>query len=239
MADRHQMGEFWDARAREDAMYFVDDRMRYGAADQETFWAGGHEAVELILGELGVSLSGHETVVEIGCGIGRITRALATRAARVLALDVSEQMLARAREHNPDLATVSWLLGSGSDLTGIADGEADACFSHVVFQHIPDPAITLGYVREMGRVLTPGGWSAFGVSNLPAVHRPRARRLRDAVAAGSGAPPGAPAIHAGLAPRSTWTSWRPPPPRAAWGWSGSSARGHSSAWCCCGGPARP
>ena len=189
MADRHQMGEFWDARAREDAMYFVDDRMRYGAADQESFWAGGHEAVELILGELGVSLSGHETVVEIGCGIGRITRALATRARRVLALDVSEQMLARAREHNPDLATVSWLLGSGSDLAGIADADADACFSHVVFQHIPDPAITLGYVREMGRVLVPGGWAAFGVSNLPAVHRPRARRLRDAVAARLGRAP--------------------------------------------------
>ena len=44
-------------------------------------------------------------------------------------------------------------------------------FSHVVFQHLPDPAITLGYVREMGRVLRPGGWAGFQVSNAPAIHR--------------------------------------------------------------------
>jgi len=43
--------------------------------------------------------------------------------------------------------------------------------SHVVFQHIPDPAVTLAYVAEMGRVLRPGGWAAFQVSTDPAVHR--------------------------------------------------------------------
>ncbi len=156
MADEHRMGEFWDERAREDAMFFVDDRMRYGAADEERFWVGGREAVDLILGELGVELAGQETVVEIGCGVGRVTRELAARAERVVAIDVSERMLALAREHNPGLRNVTWLHGNGADLAGVGDGEADACFSHVVFQHIPDPAVTLGYVREMGRVLAPG-----------------------------------------------------------------------------------
>jgi SAM-dependent methyltransferase len=50
---------------------------------------------------------------------------------------------------------------------------ADVVISNVVFQHIPDPRVTLGYVREMGRVLRPGGWAGFQVSNDPAVHRPR------------------------------------------------------------------
>jgi SAM-dependent methyltransferase len=178
VTDEHHMGEFWDERAREDALYFVDDRMAYGAADEQAFWAGGAEAVDLILGELGVSLSGDETVVEIGCGVGRITRALAGQAERVLALDVSSRMLELAREHNPDLDNVTWVQGTGTDLSGIPDADADACFSHVVFQHIPDPQITLGYVREMGRVLKPGGWSAFQVSNAPAVHTPRRTGLR-------------------------------------------------------------
>jgi len=51
----------------------------------------------------------------------------------------------------------------------------------VVFQHIPDPSITLGYVREIGRVLKPGGWAVIQVSNDPAIYRPRTplhRRLR-------------------------------------------------------------
>jgi len=33
------MGRFWDERAREDAMFFVDDREPYGNADAERFWA--------------------------------------------------------------------------------------------------------------------------------------------------------------------------------------------------------
>jgi len=93
-------------------------------------------------------------------------------------------MLERARELNPGLANVEWLRGDGSSLAGIEDASASACVSHVVFQHIPDPRVTLAYVREMGRVLRPGGWAAFQVSNDPAVHtRPGPlRRARRALA---------------------------------------------------------
>jgi SAM-dependent methyltransferase len=60
----------------------------------------------------------------------------------------------------------------------VDDASADVVFSHVVFQHVPDPAITLGYVRDMGRVLRPGGWAAFQVSNDPSIHQRRSRDLR-------------------------------------------------------------
>jgi len=59
------------------------------------------------------------------------------------------------------------------------DASVDGCFSHVVFQHIPDPAITLNYVREMGRVLRPGGWAVFQVSTNPELHHePAPYRVR-------------------------------------------------------------
>ena len=45
-------------------------------------------------------------MVEIGCGIGRLTGPLAARGASVRALGVSPRMLALAREHNPGLASV-------------------------------------------------------------------------------------------------------------------------------------
>ncbi len=179
------MGEFWDARAREDSLFFVDDRLEYGAADAERFWAGGPAALDQILGALEVTVDAGQTVVEIGCGVGRITRPLAERARRVVALDVSGEMLALARRDNPALDNVEWLQGSGVDLAGVTNASADACFSHVVFQHIPDPRITLGYVREMGRVLKPGGWAAFQISNAPEVHDRTpgsAKRARLAVA---------------------------------------------------------
>ena len=93
---------------------------------------------------LGAELRPTDHVVEIGCGLGRMTRALAARAGGVTAIDVSPEMLERAQRLNPNLSTVAWTAGDGTTLAGIPDASADACMSHVVFQHIPDPAVTLG-----------------------------------------------------------------------------------------------
>jgi peptidoglycan/LPS O-acetylase OafA/YrhL/SAM-dependent methyltransferase len=167
-----EMRRFWNARAREDAFYFVDTRQPYGSPDPERFWASS-ELVDYLLDGLGVKLHKTDTVLEIGCGIGRITRGLAERSGTVIALDVSDEMLTRAQALNPRLDDVRWVLGDGYSLDGIASETVDACVSVVVLQHVPDQAITLGYVRALGRVLRPGGWAALQVSNDPATHRPR------------------------------------------------------------------
>jgi len=164
------MREFWDARAKEDAFFFVDNRLRYGEPDLDRFWAGGVEVVDKALELMGATIEPGDEVVEIGCGVGRLTRPLAARAATVRAVDVSAEMLDQARELSPGLGNVEWILGDGRSLAGVGDASADACFSWVVFQHIPEPEVTLGYVREMGRVLRPGGWSIFQVSDHPPTH---------------------------------------------------------------------
>ena len=166
------MREFWDARADEDPFYFVDNRLEYGHPDLERFWASGPEALDLLLTDLGAAIAPDDDVVEIGCGVGRMTRVLAERAATVRALDVSARMLELAREHNAQLGNVEWILGDGVSLAPIESDSADVCHSDVVFQHIPDPEITLGYVSEIGRVLRSGGWAAFQVSNAPSIHDP-------------------------------------------------------------------
>jgi SAM-dependent methyltransferase len=185
------MRDFWDERAAEDAFYFVDNRLTYGDPDTDEFWRDGERLVDEILGLLGLELRPGDELVEIGCGIGRLTRPLAARCRSVRALDVSPRMLELARAHNPELANVEWLLGDGSTLRPIADRSADACFSHVVFQHLPTPALALAYVREMGRVLRPGGWAGFQLSNAPEIHRrpPAARRARAWLAAARGRGP--------------------------------------------------
>jgi SAM-dependent methyltransferase len=166
------MAAFWDERARENAAFFVDNRVDYASPDFDAFWAAGEEAIAYFEDHLKLAIAPADDVVEIGCGIGRVTRVLAARAHGVRALDVSPEMLAQAKHYNPAL-DVEWLLGDGLTITGVADASADGVFSHVVFQHLPDPAVTYGYIAEMGRVLRPGGWAAFQVSNDPAVHRKR------------------------------------------------------------------
>ncbi len=175
------MERFWNARAREDPYYFVDSRLEYGAPDEDAFWAGGEAAVARLLEVLEARLSPEQVVVDIGCGLGRLTRPLARQAHNVIATDVSSEMLERARDLNAHLSNVEWVHGDGESLRPLPDASVDACISHVVFRHIPDPAITLGYVREMGRVLRSGGFAAFEFSNDPEHHRrrplPTSRRL--------------------------------------------------------------
>lgn len=182
MTEGTDMQRFWDERAKENALYFVDSRLDYANPDEERFWSDGADDLAQLLARVGASIQPGDTIVDIGCGVGRLSRAAAANASRVLAVDVSAEMLERARSLNAHLDNVEWLQGDGLHLTGVPDAVADGCISHVVFQHIPDPQITMGYVREMGRVLRPGGWAAFQVSNDPSVHRPRGTGLRGAVA---------------------------------------------------------
>jgi SAM-dependent methyltransferase len=182
------MERFWDARAREDPYYFVDSRLEYGAPDEEAFWQGGEAALDNLLGALGASIEPGQVVVDIGCGLGRLTRPIAQRAGRVIAIDVSREMVARAERLNEHLDNVEWIHGDGESLRPIADASVDACVSHVVFRHIPDPQVTLRYVREMGRVLRLEGFAAFEVSNDPEphVHRAEGRFPRVAALVGRG-----------------------------------------------------
>jgi SAM-dependent methyltransferase len=164
---------YWDERARENALFYVDNEIDYDDPDTDEFWRRGEGVVDRMLDAVGLSVAADATVVDIGCGVGRLTRVLAARARHVYGVDVSREMLELARRHNAELRNVEWLHGDGQGLGVLGDASVDGCFSHVVFQHIPDPAITLEYVREMGRVLRPGGWALFQVSTDPDVHRPR------------------------------------------------------------------
>jgi ubiquinone/menaquinone biosynthesis C-methylase UbiE len=185
-----EMGEFWDARATENAMFFVDNRLDYSNTDAERFWSEGATDLNTILGDLGVEIAPDQVVVDLGCGIGRATRPLAARASRVIALDVSANMLEQGRAANAELDNVTWVHGDGTTLTGVEDASVDGVYSFVVLQHVPTPEIVFDYVREMGRVLRPGGWCAFQVSNDPSVHEPRIGRVTKAKALVGKAPKG-------------------------------------------------
>lgn len=181
----------WNARARDDPFYFVDTRQRYREPDLDRFFAEGERDLDYLFDRLGAAIGPSDTVLDLGCGVGRMTRPLARRAHRVVAIDVSDAMLERARELNPALHNVDWRRGDGSSLAGVPDASVDACLSIVVFHHIPDPETTLHYVCEIGRVLRSGGWAAIQVSDDPSMHRPRGglnRRLRALIGRGEDDP---------------------------------------------------
>src|SRR3954471_6836944 len=78
---------YWDERARENALYFVDNEVGYDDPDTEAFWLRGEGVVQKMIDLVGLTTAPQEVIVDIGCGVGRLTRALAERAAHVYGVD--------------------------------------------------------------------------------------------------------------------------------------------------------
>jgi SAM-dependent methyltransferase len=94
-----------------------------------------------------------ESCVEIGCGAGRITRQLSNYFQQVQAIDVSRDMIERARLH---VVTdkVDFHVTDGAVLP-LADESVTAAFSCDVFQHFNSTAFAENYFSEIFRVLKP------------------------------------------------------------------------------------
>jgi SAM-dependent methyltransferase len=161
-----RMREEWDQRARENARHYVATG-QVEWSDQEYFESGRENVRREILTDMGNICQGKDpkrmTVLEIGCGSGRITRALSEVFGQVYAVDISGEMIRQARESLKDRLNAHVFQNSGSDLSVLGNVKIDFAFSFIVFQHIPSREVIHNYVREVRRRLRPGGLFKFQV----------------------------------------------------------------------------
>jgi len=152
------MSNDWDERAKKDAFYYIASWNK--SWDPERFFESGEvdyrALVEPVLATMGF-VPAEKAMLEIGCGVGRMTRAFSTRFARVFALDISQEMLSRAKALHRGVNNIVWVRGDGLGLSMIDDQSVDLVFSYLVFQHLPTKDLVRSYVREILRVLKPGG----------------------------------------------------------------------------------
>lgn len=90
-------------------------------------------------------------VLDAGCGTGYLSRKLARRGARVVAIDFSPAMIEVARSRG---VNVDYRVDSSSTLETVPDASVDRIVSNYVLQDLPDLD---GAVRSFHRVLRPGG----------------------------------------------------------------------------------
>jgi SAM-dependent methyltransferase len=95
-------------------------------------------------------------VLEVGPGGGRWSEPLLERASRLILVDVSERPLELCRERFAGAGNVEFVLSTGADLPGVADGSVDAVWSFDVFVHVA-PVDQARYLAEIARVLVAGG----------------------------------------------------------------------------------
>jgi SAM-dependent methyltransferase len=153
---------FWDSAATKDPVWYVATGSHGG--DQEFFAQGAAETDHFLCLCAMPPLGADSTMLEIGCGVGRMTARLAELAGRVLATDVSPEMLARCRRTLGDRSNVEYLLLPGNgELVGIPDRSVDAVFSYITLQHVPTGEAQLRYLAESVRVLRVGGRAAIQI----------------------------------------------------------------------------
>src|SRR5215472_7816861 len=115
-----KMRREWDDRARQNARHFVDTSQTNWSDDE--FFASGQRAIdEDILTDMTNICQGKDPaamrVIEIGCGAGRLTRPLSNVFGEVHAVDVSGEMVNRARAATVDRPGVHVYQNNGCDLS--------------------------------------------------------------------------------------------------------------------------
>jgi SAM-dependent methyltransferase len=154
-----KMSGDWDRRARENARYYVATSNR-NWSDEEFFCSGEQSLQDFIFSDMSNICQGKDPkqmrVLEIGCGAGRMTRALANVFGEVHAVDISAEMVALCKTAVQPFPNVQVYQNNGKDLTVIPETSFDFAFSVIVFQHIPSYRVIESYISEVSRLLRPG-----------------------------------------------------------------------------------
>ncbi len=170
----------WDALGRSDPFWAVltDPAKKGNRWDRDEFFETGAREIGALMGyigSLGITVPRHRAL-DFGCGVGRLTQALAGHFAEVDGVDIAPSMIARAAEYNRHGGRCRYHVNDTGDLRLFAGDTFDLVYSNITLQHIPPPHAA-GYLGEMIRVLAPGGLLIVQIPDD--VHPRRARRLKE------------------------------------------------------------
>ena len=107
----------------------------------------------------------NDVVLELGCGIGRIGRELAPLSGKWFGADISKNLIEVANQRMNHLSNIEFSVLNKTSLHPFPDHVFDKVYSHAVFIHIDKEDVFL-YLREIARVLKPGGLLYFDTWNL-------------------------------------------------------------------------
>ena len=138
----------WNRHARRDARDAI-----FTGSTPESFEEAGRRDAERV----GRHATPGAHVLNIGCGIGRVEKYLAPRVAEMHAVDISGEMIRRARVRLSGLPNVFVREVSPIEfLAAYPDDRFDLVFSLLVLQHLEKEDAFL-YLEDARRVLRPGG----------------------------------------------------------------------------------
>ena len=169
----------WEKWGRRDPYFGVITDPRYrrermGDDDAQAFFATGRAHVDNVLGlarERFDPAFAPRSVLDYGCGVGRVALPFAEIAERVVAVDVSRGMLDEAARNAQEQGIVNVQFLRQGDLAGVAPASFDLVHSVMVLQHI-EPDRGTAIFGQLVDALAPGGVGAVHLTYAKAEHTP-------------------------------------------------------------------
>ena len=170
--DLKELQENWNEFGKIDPLSSIFRLTEKGKKWQpEEFFQLGRDEVEVLMKDiasLGFNLS-RIKALDFGCGVGRITQALAPYFTQVYGIDIAPSMLELAKQYNRYPGKCTYLLNETDDLKLFEDNSLNFIYSNITLQHM-EPRYSRNYLGEFMRVLAPQGLLIF--------QQPSERRIR-------------------------------------------------------------
>lgn len=172
----------WQELGEKDPFWAVltTPEKRGGRWDADAFFATGRREIASALQHIaaGGLNPPRERALDFGCGVGRLTQALAEHFSVVDGVDVAPSMIAEADRLNKHGERCRYRVNDSIDLGVYGDGTFDLVYSNITLQHMP-PSVMKRYLAEFVRVLSPEGVLYFELTTAPSMAmRLKARAYR-------------------------------------------------------------
>ena len=166
--DLERLRRVWNELGADDPLWAILSRpdKRGGQWDTEEFFRAGENeiaGIEALCAQF-ARPGRRRLAVDFGCGVGRLTRALAARYGEAIGVDIAASMLAQARELNAHLPNVRFVENAKPRLQFLADGSVDFIYSTITLHHMPR-ALQRAYIGEFMRVLADDGIAVFQIAS--------------------------------------------------------------------------
>jgi SAM-dependent methyltransferase len=167
MTSLKELQRNWEELAQIDPLWAIctDPNKRNRQWTQEEFFATGHKEIKAVLGyaaRVGLCIDKTSPALDFGCGVGRLSRALAEYFPECCGVDISPTMISMAQQLNRDCPRCYFQLNVDSQLERLQDNYFGFIYTSLVLQHIAPPC-SHQYIAELVRVLKSGGVLVFQV----------------------------------------------------------------------------
>jgi ubiquinone/menaquinone biosynthesis C-methylase UbiE len=155
------MKKLWDKLANKNSRYYINSDYGKGITEEQFRESGKRDVIKYInddpyLNQAMIITFDDPTILEIGCGTGRMTEFMAFFFKKVIGIDISGEMIKQARERLKGRDDIE-LIETDGETIPLKDNSIDIVFSYLVFQHMKTKEMVDKNFEEVYRVLKPKG----------------------------------------------------------------------------------